>query len=164
MKKIISIISAALLMAGCINLDYYPSDMLTSTALASNPAAAVYTTDGIYSMMKDMLEFRGGYSQNNTFVRQYYILNEVKSDNICFSWTSTDPFWTSAQYMDDANSADAAYMSQMQISAVCRISIFRFPVPTDSCWARTTSCVHSSTLCCATCMPSPTLSVLTTPA
>lgn len=110
MKKFLSIILFPLLLAGCMNLDFYPSDMLTSTALAENPAAAVYTTDGIYSMMKDMLEFRGGWSQNNTFVRQYYILNEVKSDNICFSWTSTDPFWTSAQYMDDANSADAAYM------------------------------------------------------
>ena len=110
MKKILSIIFCPVLLAGCINLDFYPSDMLTSAALSSNPAAAVYTTDGIYSMMKDMLEFRGGYSQNNTFVRQYYLLNELKSDNICFSWTSTDPFWTSAQYMDDANSADAAYM------------------------------------------------------
>lgn len=110
MKKILSIIISTLLLASCINLDYYPSDMLTSAALSSNPAAAVYTTDGIYSMMKDMLEFRGGISQNNTFVRQYYLLNELKSDNICFSWTSTDPFWTSAQLMDDANSADAAYM------------------------------------------------------
>ena len=110
MKKILSIIFSSLLIAGCINLDFYPSDMLTSAALSENPAAAVYTTDGIYAMMKDMLEFRGGYSQNNTFVRQYYLLNELKSDNICFSWTSTDPFWTSAQFMDDANSADAAYM------------------------------------------------------
>ena len=110
MKKILSIILSTVLLASCINLDYYPSDMLTSAALSSNPAAAVYTTDGIYSMMKDMLEFRGGISQNNTFVRQYYLLNELKSDNICFSWTSTDPFWTTAQFMDDANSADAAYM------------------------------------------------------
>ena len=110
MKKILSLIFLPLLLAGCVNMDRYPSDMLTSATLAGNPAAAVYTTDGIYSMMKDMLEFRGGYSQNNTFVRQYYLLNELKSDNICFSWTSTDPFWTTAQYMDDANSADAAYM------------------------------------------------------
>ena len=109
-KTLLSIIFFPLLLAGCVNLDILPSDSLTSSALASNPAAAVYTTDGVYSMMKDMLEFRGGISQNNTFVRQYFVLNEVKSDNFCFSWTSTDPFWTSAQYMDDANSADAAYM------------------------------------------------------
>lgn len=109
-KKLLSIIFLPLLLAGCVNLDILPSDSLTSSALSTNPAAAVYTTDGIYSMMKDMLDFRGGISQNNTFVRQYFVLNEVKSDNFCFSWTSTDPFWTSAQYMDDANSADAAYM------------------------------------------------------
>ena len=41
MKKIVSIIFLPLLVAACINLDYYPSDMLTSTALSSNPAAAV---------------------------------------------------------------------------------------------------------------------------
>ena len=109
MKKIFSFILLPLLAAGCINLDYIPSDTLNSEALAQNSAAAEYTTDGIYSMMKDMQEFRGGISLNNTFARQYFLLNEVRADNICFSWTSTDPFWTSAQYMDDANSADASY-------------------------------------------------------
>lgn len=110
MKKIFSFIFLPLLLAGCVKLDYFPSDTLNSESLASNPAAAVYTTDGIYSMMKDMQEFRGSISLNNTFARQYYLLNEVRADNICFSWTSTDPFWTSAQYMDDANSADASYL------------------------------------------------------
>ena len=110
MKKIFSFIFLPLLLAGCVKLDYFPSDTLNSESLAQNPAAAVYTTDGIYSMMKDMQEFRGSISLNNTFARQYYLLNEVRADNICFSWTSTDPFWTSAQYMDDANSADASYM------------------------------------------------------
>ena len=110
MKKIFSFIFLPLLLAGCVNLDYYESDSMNSASLAANPAAAVYTTDGIYSMMKDMSEFRGSTSQNNTFTRQYFLLNDVKSDDICFSWTSTDPFWTSAQYMDDANSADASYM------------------------------------------------------
>ena len=110
MKKIFSFIFLPLLLAGCVKLDYFPSDTLNSESLASNPAAAVYTTDGIYSMMKDMQEFRGSISLNNTFARQYFLLNEVRADNICFSWTSTDPFWTSAQYMDDANSADASYM------------------------------------------------------
>ena len=109
MKKIFSFMFLPLLLAGCINLDFIPSDTLNTEALAQNPAATVYTTDGIYSMMKDMQEFRGGISLNNTFARQYLLLNEVKADNICFSWTSTDPFWTSAQYMDDANSADASY-------------------------------------------------------
>ena len=111
MKKIFSfIIFLPLLFSACMNLDLVSSDTLNGAALASNPAAAVYTTDGIYSMMKDMSEFRGGVSQNNTFTRQYYLLNDVRADDICFSWTSTDPFWTSAQYMDDANSADASYM------------------------------------------------------
>ena len=110
MKKILSFVFLPLLLAACINLDFVESDSLTSTALKSNPAAAVYTTDGIYAMMKDMATFRNGISQNNTFIRQYFLLNELKGDNICFSNTSTDPFWMAATYMDDANSANSAYM------------------------------------------------------
>ena len=110
MKKIFSMIFLPLLIAGCVNLDYVESSSLTSAALSSNPGAAVYTTDGIYALMKDYAEFRNGVSQNNTFIRQYYLLSELKGDNICFSNTSTDPFWMAATYMDDANSANSAYM------------------------------------------------------
>ena len=110
MKKILSTVFLSILLAGCVNLDYVQSDSLTSAVLSSNPAAAVYTTDGIYAMMKDMAEFRNGYSQNNTFVRQYFLLNELKGDNICYSNTSTDPFWAAATYMDGAESANSAYM------------------------------------------------------
>ena len=110
MKKILSTIFLPLLLAGCVNLDFVESSSLTSAALASNPAAAVYTTDGIYAMMKDMVEFRGVISDQNTFVRRYFMMSEIKSDNICFSNTSTDAFWTSATYMDDENASDAAYL------------------------------------------------------
>ena len=61
-------------------------------------------------MMKDMAVFRNGYSDQNTFIRRYFLMSEAKGDNICYSNTSTDAFWASATYMDDANSADAAYM------------------------------------------------------
>ena len=110
MKKILSTVFVPLLLAGCINLDFVASDSLTSAALSSNPAAAVYTTDGIYALMKDYAEFRNGVSQNNTFIRQYFLLSELKGDNICFSNTSTDPFWDAATYKDDANSANSGYM------------------------------------------------------
>ena len=110
MKKILSLIFLSLLAAGCVNLDLMESDSLTSAALSSNPGAAVYTTDGIYAMMKDMATFRNGVSQNNTFIRQYFLLNELKGDNICYSNTSTDPFWNAATYMDGADSANSGYM------------------------------------------------------
>ena len=110
MKKILSIIFFPLLFAGCVNLDFVESSSLTSAALSSNPAAAIYTTDGIYAMMKDMCEFRGSISDQNTFVRRYFMMSEIKGDNICFSNTSTDAFWKSATFMDDENSDDAAYL------------------------------------------------------
>ena len=58
----------------------------------------------------DMATFRNGISDQNTFIRRYFLMSEIKGDNICFSNTSTDALWASATYMDDANSADAAYM------------------------------------------------------
>lgn len=109
MKKILStIVLLPLLLAGCVNLDYVQSDALTGAALATNPAAAVYTTDGIYAMMKEMSTYQN--SQNNSFVRQYFLLNELKSDNICFSNTSTDPFWKAAQFIDAANDPNNSFM------------------------------------------------------
>ena len=108
MKKILSLLSISLLLAGCVNLDYVASDSLTSAALASNPSAAVYTTDGIYALMKDYTEYHT--SEANTFIRQYVLLNELKGDNICYSNTSTDAFWTSATYMDGAETENSDYM------------------------------------------------------
>ena len=109
MKKILStIVFLPLLLAGCMKLDYVESDALTGAALATNPAAAVYTTDGIYAMMKEMSTYQ--HTQNNSFVRQYFLLNEVKCDNICFSNTSTDPFWKAAQFIDAANDANNSFM------------------------------------------------------
>ena len=109
MKKILStIVFLPLLLAGCINLDFVESDALSGAALATNPAAAEYTTDGIYAMMKEMSTYQ--QSQNNSFVRQYFLLNELKGDNICFSNTSTDPFWKAAQYIDGDNDANNSFM------------------------------------------------------
>lgn len=108
MKKILTIISVSLLLAGCINLDFVASDSLTSAALASSPGAAVYTTDGIYALMKDYTDYHT--SEANTFIRQYILLNELKGDNICYSNTSTDAFWTSATYMDGAETENSDYM------------------------------------------------------
>ena len=108
MKKILSILSVSLLLAGCINLDYVASDSLTSAALASSPGAVVYTTDGIYALMKDYTDYHT--SEANTFIRQFILLNELKGDNICYSNTSTDAFWTSATYMDGAETENSDYM------------------------------------------------------
>ena len=108
MKKILSTILLPLLLAGCVNLDLTESDSLTSSALSSNPAAAVYTTDGIYALMKDYTDYHT--SEANTFIRQYILLNELKGDNICYSNTSTDAFWTSATYMDGAETENSDYM------------------------------------------------------
>ena len=106
MKKILSFIFVPLLFAGCINLDFVESDSLSSAALAANPAAAEYTTDGVYALTKF------------TFCRQYIMMNAIKGDDICFSNTSTDTFWQSANYWDDANASDAGNMWAISYQAI----------------------------------------------
>ena len=56
MKKILLILS--LVAAGLVSceMDHYRSDTMTSTQLKDDPGAAVYTTDGNYSLFKDVLE------------------------------------------------------------------------------------------------------------
>ena len=95
MKKIFAIGIAALLLASC-NMDFYPSDSMTSDQLAVNPAAAVYTTDGIYALFKDALAYKGESSAypngRNQYLRHYYQITELRSDNVTISGVTSDPF------------------------------------------------------------------------
>ncbi|MBR5042631.1 MAG: RagB/SusD family nutrient uptake outer membrane protein [Bacteroidales bacterium] len=95
MKKILLIGFAALFMASC-NMDFYSSDAMTSSQLADNPASAVYTTDGVYSLFKDFLAYKGESADypngRNQYLRHYYQITELRSDNVTVSGTTSDPF------------------------------------------------------------------------
>lgn len=95
MKKIFAICFAAVLLASC-NMDFYPSDSMTSDQLAANPAAGVYTTDGIYALFKDALAYKGesdAYPNGrNQYLRHYYQITELRSDNVTISGVTSDPF------------------------------------------------------------------------
>ncbi len=54
MKKIFIFGLSLLALAAC-NMDFVPSDAMSSAALKTNPESAVYTTDGIYALFKDRL-------------------------------------------------------------------------------------------------------------
>ena len=58
MKKIFVIVLSALALASC-KMDFYSSDSMTSEQLKSNPSSAVYTTDGIYTLFKDRIAYKG---------------------------------------------------------------------------------------------------------
>lgn len=99
MKRILNITFAAiagLLMTSC-NLDFFPSDELSSSALLSDKDGAKYIMDGCYAMLKDEVEHLG-YSSGNTYVRHYFQMAEYPSDNICLSGRTTDPLYEATVY------------------------------------------------------------------
>lgn len=110
MKKIFASAIAVILLASC-QMDFYSSDTMTSTQLKSNPAAAIYTTDGVYSLFKDNLAYYGqtGGESGNYYVRHYFQLTELRGDNVCVSGVSSDPFCQAYRYEDENTSKNIYY-------------------------------------------------------
>ena len=99
MKKILAICIAALGLAAC-NMDFFSSDTMTPEMLAENPASAVYTTDGIYTLFSDVLEYKGSTEDGNYYVRHYFQIAELRGDNVSISGYSEDPFCFPYAYQD----------------------------------------------------------------
>jgi hypothetical protein len=103
MKKIFAFLIAALALASC-KMDFYQSDSMTSSQLKDNPASAVYTTDGIYSMFKDAIAYKGeseAYPNGrNQYMRHYFQITELRSDNVTISGVTSDPFIHPYDYAD----------------------------------------------------------------
>ena len=91
MKRLFTIIAAALIVASC-SMDFYRSDTMTSSMLGDNPDAAVYTTDGNYSMFKDRLEYSNDRS-DNIYLKVFFQMSEFRGDNVCLSGRTTSPVY-----------------------------------------------------------------------
>ena len=100
MKKIIFIFLALVALSSC-EMDFYRSDTMTSAMLKDNPGAAVYTTDGNYSMFKDILMYNESEYSNNTYVRHYFQMNEFRGDNATLSGITEDPLANAMCYTDN---------------------------------------------------------------
>ena len=92
-------IAGALVLAGC-NMDFYRSDTMTSSQLKSDPSAAVYSTDGNYSMFKDPMQYRGKSDNGLTFIKMWNHMTEMRGDNAMLSGTTSSPIYNSACYND----------------------------------------------------------------
>lgn len=101
MKKIFAFGIALLALVSC-NMDFYSSDSMTSAQFKENPSAAVYTTDGIYALMKDAQYYRADswLESSNTYIRHINQLSETRGDNVTISGHSTDPFLQPYRYED----------------------------------------------------------------
>ena len=101
MKKIFVFGVALMALVSC-KMDFYPSDAMTSSQLKENPSSAIYTTDGIYSLFKDNLPYKGQTSgeAGNEYIRHYFQLTESRGDNVTVSGYSEDPFTSPYRYED----------------------------------------------------------------
>ncbi len=109
MKKIILLALLAFAVSSC-ELDYYPSDAMTSTQLGDNPAFATYSTDGNYSMFKDILEYKGTAYSANTYMRHYLCMAEYHGDNAALCGKTTDALYGQICYNDLATDSPNAYL------------------------------------------------------
>ena len=108
MKKIFAIGIALLTLASC-NMDFYKSNVMTSSVLKENPSSAVYTTDGIYALFKDNLEYKGVAEAGNTYIRHLFQLTESRGDNVTVSGYSEDPFTSPNRYEDVPTGKNKTY-------------------------------------------------------
>ncbi|MFA7042782.1 MAG: RagB/SusD family nutrient uptake outer membrane protein [Bacteroidales bacterium] len=109
MKKIILFILPLMMLMTACNLDYFPSDAMTPDQLKSDPSSATYLTDGNYSMLKDVLEYKGTVNTNYTYVRQLYQLTEFQSDNVSLSGRTSDPLYEANCYKNNSTLGNLAY-------------------------------------------------------
>lgn len=110
MKKIFAIVLAALALASC-KMDFYSSDSMTSAQLSTNPSSAVYTTDGIYTLFKDKIAYKGqsGGESGNYYIRHYFQLAELRGDNVTISGKSEDPFTDAYMYSENPTTKNIYY-------------------------------------------------------
>lgn len=107
MKKIAILIAAAALAASC-NLDKFPVDMVSSSAM-QNPDNAAIATSGNYAMFKAPVAYNGFYTVGNTYIRHFSQMAELKGDNILMSGKSTDPLFGDATLVDMAGDTNIEY-------------------------------------------------------
>lgn len=107
MKKIFAILATALALAAC-SMDFYRSDTMTSSMLSENPAAAEYTTDGNYALLKDRQEYSNDRS-DNIYLKILFQMTEFRGDNTCLSGRTTSPVYNHITYTDHPSVPHLSY-------------------------------------------------------
>jgi starch-binding outer membrane protein, SusD/RagB family len=96
MKFRIAFIIALILGVSSCNLEIAPFDGITRDNLATVPGTLKSATNGTYSLMKDMLPYRGQSDFRSSYARNLYQLLEFQTDNVTLSGTTTDPLFFAA--------------------------------------------------------------------
>lgn len=107
MKKILTILGAALVLASC-NLDKFPSDAVSSESM-SDPSNSAVVTDGTYALFKAILMYDGTVYSANSYVRHYFQMAEFRGDNICLSDMTPDPLCNATRLSDVSTEGNTGY-------------------------------------------------------
>lgn len=107
MKKILTILGAALVLASC-NLDKFPSDAVSSDSM-SDPSNSAVVTDGTYALFKAILMYDGTVYSANSYVRHYFQMAEFRGDNICLSDMTPDPLCNATRLSDVSTEGNTGY-------------------------------------------------------
>lgn len=81
---------------------------MTSAMLSENPAAAVYTTDGNYALLKDRMEYSNDRS-DNIYLKILFQMTEFRGDNTCLSGRTTSPVYSHMTYTDNPQVPHLSY-------------------------------------------------------
>ena len=132
MKKIFAILAAAVALASC-NMDFYRSDTMTSSMLSENSAAAVYTTDGNYALLKDRMEYSNDRS-DNIYLKILFQMTEFRGDNTCLSGRTTSPVYNHMTYTDHPSVPHLSYFWYISYKIIygCSSNIQSIPEGTSA--------------------------------
>jgi starch-binding outer membrane protein, SusD/RagB family len=107
-------------LATSCSLEIDPFDGVTRENLADVPDALLYATNGVYSLMKDMLPYKGLPDFRSSYARNLHQMLEYAGDNVTLSGTTTDPlfFATTRQHFPAMqNSTYVWYIAYKMINA-----------------------------------------------
>ena len=132
MNKIFAILAAAVTLASC-NMDFYRSDTMTSSMLSENSAAAVYTTDGNYALLKDRMEYSNDRS-DNIYLKILFQMTEFRGDNAALSGRTTSPVYSHMTYTDNPQIPHLSYFWYISYKIIygCSSNIQSIPEGTSA--------------------------------
>lgn len=93
-KNYLIILGIAFLTSCSLEVD--PFDGITKENLATLPNALEYATNGAYSLMKDLLPYKGRSDFRSSYARNINHMLEFQGDNVTLSGTTTDPLFFTA--------------------------------------------------------------------
>lgn len=122
-NKLFIVVGLAVILCGC-EMDYFPTDELTSEKVINDKKGLTYIMDGCYAVLKDQVEYLG-YASGNDYCRHYFQMTEYPTDNICLCAPTTDALYQALSYTmtDDLKNVGTLWMLAYKVIGMCNTVI-----------------------------------------